>query len=530
MPADFYDGNASQVDFTVTFDYTDQSFVVVSVDDITLTQGIDYSFFTATTIRFTAAPAVGADNIEFDRQTSTTLLIDFTAGASILDTDLDTAIEQILHIAEERLTEADVNALIAASLLDPTTVISTYMGGVVAKETAVAAQAELGFEAKARTLVALLTNTAWLDELGMDGTGMQTFLWSDDLATARTNLGVTAASATSLQNEMLNSDFQVWQALGATVGSGDNNNLAYFADQWKLISDGNDIVDIAQVNASLPAGAKSSVSFTTQQATIDQWGFYQLLENTRSKGIAGQSVSASIKMKRGASDTLTLMRLHIFGWSGAADAPTADPVSAYGATTDDPTFVADFASIDSVDIVLTDDWQTFSLENIAVGSGVENVGILVTTIDGAFAAGDVVHATGVKLELNDTATTYQSPSFLQELAECERFYAKTFEYDVVPAENTNDYNGTLRARAFNNAAVTTLEAYWTFNSLMHSAPTMVTFNWGSTGTGWRSAGDTLDLAIATEQADKRSYSVSSADGGAISAHYGLHATANARFF
>lgn len=99
-----YDGDGAQVDFTITYAYTAQSFIEVFVDGGTKKiVGTDYNFLSATVIRFEGAstPPAGTLNVELRRVTGTAPLVDWEDGASILDSDLDLADLQLLHIVEE---------------------------------------------------------------------------------------------------------------------------------------------------------------------------------------------------------------------------------------------------------------------------------------------------------------------------------------------------------------------------------------------------------------------------------------------
>lgn len=93
-----YSGDGVTRDFLIGFTYTSRNFVKVYVGGV-LTGA--YTFLSATTIRFTAAPAAGTNNIEIRRTTSTTPLVDFVGAATITDTDLDLAIDQCLDLLEE---------------------------------------------------------------------------------------------------------------------------------------------------------------------------------------------------------------------------------------------------------------------------------------------------------------------------------------------------------------------------------------------------------------------------------------------
>ena len=96
-----YNGTGAQVDFTITYAYTAQDAIEVYVDSVLQTRVTHYDFLNATTIRFGTAPPSGTLNVELRRNTDTTPIVDWTAGASIQDTDLDSAFLQNLHLIEE---------------------------------------------------------------------------------------------------------------------------------------------------------------------------------------------------------------------------------------------------------------------------------------------------------------------------------------------------------------------------------------------------------------------------------------------
>ncbi len=65
----FYNGDGSDVTFTIPFEYLEESDVKVSVGGVLKTQNTDYTFSTLTEITFTAAPASGTNNVRIFRDT-----------------------------------------------------------------------------------------------------------------------------------------------------------------------------------------------------------------------------------------------------------------------------------------------------------------------------------------------------------------------------------------------------------------------------------------------------------------------------
>ena len=98
----FYDGDGSDVTFTIPFEYLEESDVKVSVGGTLQTQDTDYTFSTLTEITFTTAPASGTDNVRIFRDTDIeSLRNEFFAGSAIRAQDLNDNYLQTLYSAQE---------------------------------------------------------------------------------------------------------------------------------------------------------------------------------------------------------------------------------------------------------------------------------------------------------------------------------------------------------------------------------------------------------------------------------------------
>ncbi len=106
---DPYTAGAAQVDYTITFSYRKEVDVLVFEDGALQTQGAnnDYTFFNATTIRFTTAHA-GGELITIQRSTSqSTRLVNYTAGA-LAEADLDNDSLHAFRMAQESIDIANI--------------------------------------------------------------------------------------------------------------------------------------------------------------------------------------------------------------------------------------------------------------------------------------------------------------------------------------------------------------------------------------------------------------------------------------
>lgn len=98
----FYNGDNSDVTFTIPFEYLEESDVKVSVGGVLKTQDTDYTFSTLTEITFTTAPPTGVNNVRIFRDTDiNSLRNEFFAGSAIRAQDLNDDFLQTLYTVQE---------------------------------------------------------------------------------------------------------------------------------------------------------------------------------------------------------------------------------------------------------------------------------------------------------------------------------------------------------------------------------------------------------------------------------------------
>lgn len=99
-----YAADGSTVTFTVPFAYVTQDEIEVFVDG---TETSDFTFTSSNTITLGTAPANGA-TVRVGRTTNLTQrAVDFTTGAVLTESDLDTAVIQVFHAAQEAIDTAE---------------------------------------------------------------------------------------------------------------------------------------------------------------------------------------------------------------------------------------------------------------------------------------------------------------------------------------------------------------------------------------------------------------------------------------
>ncbi len=99
----FYNGDGTDVTFTIPFEYLEESDVKVSVGGVLKTQNTDYTFSTITEITFGTAPASGTNNVRVFRDTDIDSGVrnEFFAGSAIRAQDLNDDFLQVLFSAQE---------------------------------------------------------------------------------------------------------------------------------------------------------------------------------------------------------------------------------------------------------------------------------------------------------------------------------------------------------------------------------------------------------------------------------------------
>ena len=105
------------------------------------------------------------------------------------------------------------------------------------------------------------------------------------------------------RNYINNPEFGVHQrsnTINATTLGTQNDDGSYTLDQWVLLSDGDDIVDIAQTQTEVPSGSKTAIELlvpSDASTTNKKFGIVQFLENVNCESIIGQEVTLSAQIK-----------------------------------------------------------------------------------------------------------------------------------------------------------------------------------------------------------------------------------------
>lgn len=292
----------------------------------------------------------------------------------------------------------------------------------------------------------------------------------------------SAASAVQNRNVIINGGFAVAQrgTSFTSAGTYPNNDDVYLLDQWTLLADGNDTVDVSQNTATVPAGSLYSCALDVETAN-KKFGIIQFIEQKNAHRLFGGTATLSFKARKGgANATVGTMRAAVLAWDGTADTLTSDVVSAWGASGTNPTLVANWTYENTpADLTLTTDFQTFSITGISMDTAsAKNIAVFLYYNNADGTVGDFIYITDVQLEAGSTASSFERLPFQHDLALCERYFEKSYNLADVPAAITANSCTVWRAAATHDTYHT---LYWRTRKLR--APTMVFYNPVTGGTG-----------------------------------------------
>lgn len=320
---------------------------------------------------------------------------------------------------------------------------------------------------------------------------------------------LAARAALSTINYALNPDFKVWQR-GITINSttpaaGSNNDDVYGADQWILLSDGNNVVSLTREATTVPAGSRQALKATVVTAN-KKFVQLQIREASVSIPLRGKKMSLSIQARRGSSATLTKMRMALISWNGTADAVTSDCVSVWNGEGTNPTLVfsgTGWAYIGTPVALgdLTTSYAAFKIENLTIPNDCNNLGILIWSEDASTTANDELYLGQVKLELGTVSTEFVVRSFEDDFRACRRFLQKSHQPDAAPidASGANNPDGALYI--FVPAAPNVIHFVVPLDPPMRAAPTITTQcceNGGPSGQWWNQGTNANQAATSSE--------------------------------
>lgn len=263
-------------------------------------------------------------------------------------------------------------------------------------------------------------------------------------------------------NYALNSDFSIWQR-GTSI-SPTSNGGAYTADRWYGTRGSNTSLTVSRETAgNLSTSPNQAFRYcarvlrTAGSTTTSAVDFGQMFETTQSVPLAGQTVTLSAWIRKGANFSATSDSLSMIIIEGTG----TDQKQMDGGYTGSNTVV-------STAKTLTSSWQRFSVTGTLATSATEITIKFSYTPTGTAGAADYFEVTGVQLELGSVATAwnYAGGTLQGELAACQRYYWRT---------TSGTTYGYVGADGFIYTA-TNFQAKAQFPVTMRIAPTSIDFS------------------------------------------------------
>ena len=328
----------------------------------------------------------------------------------------------------------------------------------------------------ARLKVRNSTNTAW-DEICDYGRAQD--LPYDNAASGLSSSNVKAAldevALTQRKNVLHNGSMRMWQR-GTTINAASeypNDDDAYTADRWLLLSDGNDIVDVARDLVTVPDGAYAAMSLDVETAN-KKFGVAQIVETWLAQHLIGETVTLSFKAKVSATTNLDNVKAAIVSWSGTADSVTSDMISAWGSEGTNPTLAANWTFENTpADLNVTTSWATYSVTADVDTASTKNVAVLIWSDVTTTSLGEFLYLADVQLEKADAATHYEYLTPTEDLHNCQRFFQKSYASSTEPGTVTNQ--GAVSQRVPYTSA-TLLIRPGPFSVEMRATPSVVIYN------------------------------------------------------
>jgi hypothetical protein len=332
---------------------------------------------------------------------------------------------------------------------------------------------------------------------------------------------INSGPIAGFRNYIINGAMMVAQAQTSfTSTSSLNNDDTYNLDQWILLSDGNDVVDVTQ-STDAPTGGLNSIALDVETVN-KKFGILQIIEQKNCIGLIGNTVTLSFKARVSSLTKLDNVKCAIIAWSGTADAVTSDVVSAWGVEGTNPTLVANWTYENTpANLSVTTSWATYSVTAAIDTASTKNVAVMIWSDVTDTTLGDFLYITDVQLEQGSVATPFERRPFLSELQLCERYYNKSYAMGTFAGAAT--YVNIVQY-GYGTTSTTNPDGPVRFPCRMSGSPSVTIYN--DVGTvGEVSYGAGLSAAATVNFAGDRGFNVS---GAGSTTYFRFHFVATAR--
>ena len=219
-----------------------------------------------------------------------------------------------------------------------------------------------------------------------------------------------------------------------------NSDDTYLFDRWKLLSDGNNIVDVHSYGRTMgsrdfggnsgPAWMPTETSFAMAmdvETANTKFGQAQFIESMNCNDLRGRVCTLSWKARVRTTQTSTSIKAAVIGWFGTSDTITSDIISAWNDEGTDPTLVTNAEYLNEpFNILLNGTMQTYTI-NVSIPTGIKNVIVFIwndmSNGDVGTTAGDFIFLSDVQLERGEfNNPRFHNETYDETLKKCQRYY------------------------------------------------------------------------------------------------------------
>lgn len=274
------------------------------------------------------------------------------------------------------------------------------------------------------------------------------------------------------KNRLINPRGQIYQRPVAATADD-----TYFADRWYALT---------QTGTVLPSvlydpedGFPVGIRLTQSQASAQRFGFAQIIEGKNCKDMRGGS---GVLVPRIRVSNSQAIRYAILGWTSTEDGVTSDVVNDWTSAiyTAGNFFLAANLSVIAVGAQTpsANTWTSLDAITAALGSTFNNI-ICMVWIEGTAAQNFTLDFDYLQFESGSTATTFETLDFEVVLAQCQRYYERS--YDVGVATGAINAGGNVVCRVIGSGDTANVFPGATFKVTKRVTPTITIYG-GSTGT------------------------------------------------
>lgn len=367
---------------------------------------------------------------------------------------------------------------------------------------------------------------------------------SADAAAASAVAAAAAVANLSGKNIVINGDFSVWQR-GATFTALATGS--YAADRWRIAHSMDGVVDILRA-ADAPTAAQAGVyapysihaDVTTADATIAAGQSYQIQHRIEGNNIKhlgfGQAGTRYLTLSFWVKATKTGTYCVAFGNSAANRSYVAEYTVSVADTWEKKTVTI---AVDTSGTWLYDTGLGLAVYfMLACGStfqttaGSWQAGTFLATanqVNALDSTSNNFKLALVQLEAGEDATDFDALPFGEQLALCQRYFWKTFDYATAPAQNVASQNGAI-SYIVDVAGVNSHGEYASFPVPMRASPTIVFYSTHAASTTWYNGTDAGNSGASSSYAkNERGFLAINAQvaGDGVGEGCQIHATAEA---